>query len=74
MRLAADVLGKRGRQPRLADARLAGDKHHPSFASLRKTKFAADSALEGAGFEPSVPREIGHGYAAASRSLYDYSR
>jgi hypothetical protein len=38
------------------------------------TGFATDSALEGAGFEPSVPREIGHGYKAASRSLYDYSR
>ena len=26
-------------------------------ASLPKTKFAADSALEGSGFEPSVPRQ-----------------
>src|SRR6202023_579917 len=29
----------------------------PFHASLPKTKFAADSALEGAGFEPSVPRQ-----------------
>jgi hypothetical protein len=27
----------------------------PSHVSLPKTKFAADSALEGEGFEPSVP-------------------
>src|SRR5205807_1164098 len=33
--LAADVLGERRRQPRLADARLAGDQHHASFAALR---------------------------------------
>ena len=26
---------KRGREPRLADARLAGDQHHSSFAALR---------------------------------------
>ena len=35
MRLAFDVLGKRRGQPRLADARLAGDQHHPPFAALR---------------------------------------
>ena len=29
----------------------------PCYASLPKTKFAADSALEGTGFEPSVPRQ-----------------
>src|SRR5438128_1165992 len=29
----------------------------PFHASLPKTKFAADSALEGTGFEPSVPRQ-----------------
>jgi len=34
---------------------LVGDG--PFHASLPKTKFAADSALEGDGFEPSVPRE-----------------
>jgi hypothetical protein len=30
--------------------------------------------MEGAGFEPSVPREIGCGFEAASWRLYDYSR
>jgi hypothetical protein len=34
MRLAFDVRGKRRRQPRLADARLAGNQHHPSFAAF----------------------------------------
>jgi hypothetical protein len=34
MRLASDLLGKRRGEPRLADARLAGDQHHPSFAVL----------------------------------------
>ena len=34
MGLGSDVLGKRGREPRLADARLARDQHHPSFAAL----------------------------------------
>ena len=45
MRLASDVLGKRRRQPRLADARLAGDQHHPSFAALRLLP-AADQQLD----------------------------
>src|SRR5262245_50075290 len=35
MRLARDVLGKRRREPRLADARLAGDQYHSTFPSLR---------------------------------------
>ena len=35
MRLGSDVLRKRRREPRLADARLAGDQHHPPFAALR---------------------------------------
>ena len=35
MRLACNVLGKRCGEPRLADARLAGDQHHPPFAALR---------------------------------------
>src|SRR5208282_6488026 len=34
MRLGFDVFGKRRREPRLADARLARDQHHPSFAAL----------------------------------------
>ena len=34
MRLALDVFGKRGREPRLADPGLAGDQHHPPFAGL----------------------------------------
>ena len=40
-----DVLGKCGREPRLADARLAGDQHHPSFAALRLLP-AADQQLD----------------------------
>ena len=35
MELGSDALGKRSGEPRLADARLAGDQHHPSFAALR---------------------------------------
>ena len=35
MRLGSDLLRERRRQPRLADARLAGDQHHPPFAALR---------------------------------------
>src|SRR5437016_5091700 len=34
MRLAFDMRGKCRRQPRLADARLAGNQYHPSFAGL----------------------------------------
>src|SRR4029453_19613190 len=34
MRLGSDVLGKCHREPRLADAGLPGDQHHPSFATL----------------------------------------
>src|ERR1700738_2902587 len=34
MRLAFDVPGKCRRQPRLADARLAGNQHYPSFAAF----------------------------------------
>jgi hypothetical protein len=45
MRLAFDVLGQRRREPRLADARLAGDQHHPSFAALRLLP-AADKQLD----------------------------
>ena len=41
--------------------------------SAPKGRFATDSLLEGAGFEPSVPREIGHGFETASWRLYDYS-
>src|SRR6185437_3184188 len=33
MWLAFEVGGKCRRQPRLADTRLAGDQHHPSFAA-----------------------------------------
>ena len=32
---AGDVLGQGGREPRLADTRLAGDQNHSSFAALR---------------------------------------
>src|SRR5215472_3110148 len=35
MRLGLDALRQRGRQTRLANTRLAGDQHHPSFAELR---------------------------------------
>jgi hypothetical protein len=35
MGLGSDLLGDRRRQPRLPDAGLAGDQHHPSFAALR---------------------------------------
>src|SRR5438105_8005935 len=35
MRLGFDVLGQRRRQPRLADARLAGHQYHPSLTALR---------------------------------------
>jgi hypothetical protein len=35
MRLVADAFGKRRREPRLADAGLAGDQHHPPVAALR---------------------------------------
>ena len=35
MGLASDVLGQRRREPRLADARLAGEEDHSSFAALR---------------------------------------
>ena len=35
MRLGSDVLGKRRGEPRLADARLAGNQHHASLAALR---------------------------------------
>jgi hypothetical protein len=38
----------------------------PFHASLPKTKFAADSALEGAGFEPSVPRDSDDGFRSNS--------
>ena len=34
MRLGFDVLGEGCREPRLADARLAGDQNHPSFTAL----------------------------------------
>src|SRR5438067_8585881 len=33
--LVCDPLGKRRNEPRLADARLTVDQHHPSFAALR---------------------------------------
>ncbi len=45
MRLGSDILGERRRQPRLADARLAGDQHHPSLAALRLLP-AADEQLD----------------------------
>ncbi len=45
MRLGFDALGKRGGEPRLADARLAGDQHHPSFAALRLLP-AADKQID----------------------------
>src|SRR4029077_15283961 len=35
MRLGPDVLGQGGREPRLADTRLAGDQNPSSFAALR---------------------------------------
>ena len=35
MGLGFNMLGQRGREPRLADTRLAGDQHHPPFAALR---------------------------------------
>ena len=35
MWLGSDVLGQGSREPRLADARLARDQHHSSFAALR---------------------------------------
>jgi hypothetical protein len=35
MWLRSEVLGKCCREPRLADAWLAGDQHHPSFTALR---------------------------------------
>jgi hypothetical protein len=38
-------LGQRSREPRFADARLAGDQHHPPFAALRLLP-AADKQLE----------------------------
>ena len=44
MRLGSDVLGKRRREPRLADARLAGDQHHPPFAALRLLPAAESSS------------------------------
>ena len=45
MGLGSDVLGERRREPRLADARLAGDQHHPSLAALRLLP-AADKQLD----------------------------
>ena len=45
VRLGSDVLGKCRREPRLADARLAGDQHHPPFAALRLLP-AAQQQLE----------------------------
>jgi hypothetical protein len=36
------------------------------FRDNPKVRFALDSALEGAGFEASVPREIGHDFEDAS--------
>ena len=35
MRLGSDLLGKRDREPRLADARLAGEEHYAPLAGLR---------------------------------------
>src|SRR6516225_5915016 len=35
VRFASDLLGKCRREPRLANARLAGDQYDPSFAALR---------------------------------------
>src|SRR5437016_13111328 len=35
IRLASDLLGERGCEPRLADAWLAGDQHDPPLAGLR---------------------------------------
>ena len=46
----------------IVPCRLRGAFH----ASLPKTKFAADSALEGAGFEPSVPRQERRRFEPAS--------
>src|SRR6516225_9037050 len=43
--LGSDVLGKCRREPRLADARLARDQHHPSFAALSLLP-AADKQLD----------------------------
>jgi hypothetical protein len=36
MRLGSDLLGKRRSEPRLADARLAGNQRHASLAALRQ--------------------------------------
>src|SRR3984893_14103061 len=47
----------------------------PFHASLPKTKFAADSALEGDGFEPSVPRpQPASGGAALKHTRHDTER
>ena len=45
MGLAADLLGQRRGQPRLADARLAGNQHHPSFAGLRLCQRRSSSSI-----------------------------
>jgi hypothetical protein len=45
VRLALDTLRERGGESRLADARLAGDQHHPSFAALCLLP-AADQQLD----------------------------
>ena len=68
--LASDLLGKCRGEPRLADARLAGDQHHPSLAGLRLLP-ATDQQLQllGAADERHRPRaqclEAAHNSALA---------
>ena len=45
VRLGCEVFGKRGGEPRLADAGLAGNQHYPSFAALRLVP-AVDQQLD----------------------------
>jgi hypothetical protein len=45
MGLGSDVLRKRDREPRLANARFAGNRHHPTFTALRLLP-AADKQLD----------------------------
>jgi hypothetical protein len=45
IRLGTDVLEKCRREPRLADAGLAGNQHHPPLAGLRLLP-AADQQLD----------------------------
>ena len=44
MGLGSDVLRKRDREPRLANARFAGNRHHPTFTALRLLPAADNSS------------------------------